>query len=390
MKSVQGKLTKLFLEFAKSEQVSGFILILCAIVSITIANSLFGKNYLDFWHTQAGFETNAIHLKYSVEYWINDGFMAIFFLLVGLEIKRELYAGELSDLKKASLPVVAAIGGMAMPALLHFLFNHGTATQAGIGIPMATDIAFALGALSLLGEKVPVSLKIFLAALAIIDDLGAIIVIALFYARDLSIVYLMLALGIFTGMLILNRLNVCRLFPYLILGFGMWYFLLNCGVHPTLAGILLAFAVPFARGDEESPSYRLQHFLHKPVAFIILPIFALANTAIVLESAWPEGLMTSNSLGIFTGLLLGKPLGIVLFSLVAVRTGLSQLPGELSWRHLVGAGFLGGIGFTMSIFITILAFDQPEIITSSKIAILLTSLLAGATGFLVLNRRSSA
>ena len=382
------KLTKLFIEFFESEQVSGIILILCTVTSIVIANSYFGKDYLDFWHTKIGFEIGGIALKYSLEHCINDGLMAIFFLLIGLEIERELYIGELSDLKNSTLPVIAAIGGMATPALLHFLLNRGTETQAGVGIPMATDIAFALGVLALLGSRVPISLKIFLAALAIIDDLGAIIIIALFYVRDFSLLYLVLALVIFTGLLILNRLGVHRLPLYLILGFFMWYFMLKSGIHATIAGVLLAFAIPFARGDEESPSYKLQHFIHKPVAFIIMPLFALANTGIALTGSWIDGLATSNSLGIFIGLFFGKPLGIALFSVLAVKLGLSQLPSDVSWRHIIGAGFLGGIGFTMSIFITLLAFGNPEIIQSSKISILLGSFVSGTVGFLILNRQT--
>ena len=379
-------LTKLFREFLESEQVAGVILILCTLTAIVIANSPFGYAFLDLWHSPIGFELGDIDLKYSVEHWINDGLMAIFFFLIGLEIERELYVGELSDLKNASLPIFAALGGMAIPALLHFLLNWGTATQGGIGIPMATDIAFALGVLSLLGNKVPVALKIFLTALAIIDDLGAIIVIALFYVHDFSLLYLVLALGIFVGLLILNRLRVHRLLFYLIPGLIMWYFMLKSGIHATLAGVLLAFSIPFAHGDEGSPSYKVQHCLHKPVAFIIMPLFALANTGIILSGNWLESLTTSNSLGILVGLLLGKPLGIVLFTLAAVKLRISQLPTDVAWRHIVGAGFLGGIGFTMSIFIALLAFSNPDIIQSAKMSILLSSLLAGATGFVMLNR----
>jgi len=380
------KLTKLFLEFFESEQASGIILILCIVASIFIANSYFGKNYSDFWYTKIGFEVGGIALKYSVKHWMNDGLMAIFFLLIGLEIERELYIGELSNLKNASLPVVAAIGGMATPALFHFLLNRGTETQAGIGIPIATDIAFALGVLALLGNKIPISLKIFLTALAIIDDLGAIVVIALFYVGNFSLLYLVLALGIFAGLLIFNRLGIHQLPFYLIPGFVMWYFMLKSGIHATLAGVLLAFAIPFAHGDEKSPSYKLQHFLHRPVAFIIMPLFALANTGIALTGNWIRGLATSNSLGIFVGLFFGKPLGIVLFSVLAVKSGLSQLPSDVFWRHIIGAGFLGGIGFTMSVFIMLLAFGNPEIVQSSKISILLGSLLAGTVGYLILNK----
>jgi len=385
------QLTKLFVEFFETEQASGVILIPCTITSIAIANSYFGAGYLDFWHTKVGIEIgDTISLKYSLEHWINDGLMAIFFLLIGLEIERELYIGELSNPKSASLPIVAAVGGMATPALLHFLLNRGTETQEGIGIPMATDIAFALGVLALLGNRVPISLKVFLTALAIIDDLGAIVVIALFYASDFSLLYLVLALGMFAGLLMLNRLGVHRLPFYIVPGFIMWYFMLKSGVHATIAGVLLAFAIPFGRGDEQSPSYKLQHFLHKPVAFIIMPLFALANTGIALAGNWLEGLATSNSLGIFAGLFFGKPLGIVLFSLLAVKLSLSQLPSDVFLKHIIGAGFLGGIGFTMSIFITLLAFSNPEIVQSSKISILVSSLLAGTVGFLILNRQTAS
>ena len=383
------KLTKLFMEFFYSEQSSGVILILCTLTAIVIANSPFGKGFLDFWHMKLGFETGGVALNQSLEHWVNDGLMAIFFLLIGLEIEREIYVGELSDLKSASLPIVAAIGGMAMPALLYFLLNRGTETQGGIGIPMATDIAFALGVLALLGSKIPSSLKVFLTALAIIDDLGAILIIALFYVGDFSFLYLMLALMVFAGLLILNRLRVHGLPFYLIPGILMWYFMLQSGVHATLAGVLLAFALPFGDGSEKSPSYKLQHFLHKPVAFGIMPVFALANTGITFSGRWFENLAAPNSLGVLAGLFFGKPLGIFLFGFLAVKTRLSQLPGSVSWKHIIGAGFLGGIGFTMSIFITLLAFSDSEIIQSTKISILLSSVLAGVTGYLILSRQRS-
>jgi NhaA family Na+:H+ antiporter len=381
------RLTKLFKEFFRSEQSSGVILILCTFASIVIANSSLGKVYLEFWHRKVGFEAGGLLLTQSVEHWINDGLMAIFFLLIGLEIERELYAGELSSLKKASLPMLAAVGGMAFPALFHFLFNRGTEFQDGIGIPMATDIAFALGVLALLGRRIPASLKIFLAALAIVDDLGAIAIIALFYTNDLSILYLALALGVFAALLVLNRLKVHPLWVYLIPGVLMWYFMLQSGIHATVAGVLLAFALPFGDGGENSPSYKLQHVLHKPVALFIVPLFALANTGIVFGEGWVEGLASSNSIGIFTGLFLGKPAGIVLLSLLAIRLGWSRLPAGVSWRHILGAGFLGGIGFTMSIFITLLAFTDPGIIQASKASVLLTSFVSGVTGYILLSRR---
>jgi NhaA family Na+:H+ antiporter len=382
------KLTKLFTDFFESEQSSGIVLILCTVVSLGIANSMLGPGYLELGHAKIGFDAGVIHLKYSLEHWINDGLMAIFFLLIGLEIEREIYVGELSDWENASLPIFAAMGGMLTPALIHFLLNRGTETQSGFGVPMATDIAFALGVLALLRSRIPASLKVFLTALAIIDDLGAILVIAVFYVGNFSLVYLVLSLSIFAGLLILNRLGVTRLAWYLIPGLLMWYFMLQSGVHATLAGVLLAFAIPFGDGSEESPSYKLQHFLHKPVAFLILPLFALANTGITFDKRWLEGLSTSNSLGIFAGLILGKPLGISLFSFAAIKAGVSKLPGDVVWKHILGAGFLGGIGFTMSIFITLLAFSKPELVQSSKIAILLGSLVSGFIGFLILSKTS--
>ena len=387
IRPVNRRLTKLFTEFFESEKSSGVILILCTLIAITIANSPFGRSYIDFWHLKLGWES--LDLNQSLEHWVNDGLMAIFFLLIGLEIEREIYIGELSDLKSASLPIIAAIGGMALPALFYLLFNWGTETQNGIGVPMATDIAFALGVLALLGKRVPASLKVFLTALAIIDDLGAILVIAIFYVGDFSFLYLMLALGLYGLLLILNRLGIHGLPFYLIPGVLMWYFMLRSGVHATLAGVLLAFALPFGDGSEKSPSYKLQHFLHKPVAFGIMPVFALANTGIPLSGRWFENLATPNSLGVFAGLFFGKPLGIFLASFLAVKARISQLSGGLAWGHILGAGFLGGIGFTMSIFITLLAFSAPEIVQGTKISILLSSLLAGITGFLILRWQTS-
>lgn len=381
------RLTRLFKEFFDSEQSSSIVLILCTLASLLAANSPIGASYIEFWHRHVGFEAGGVHLKYSLEYWINDGLMAVFFLLIGLEIERELYGGELSNLKNASLPLLAAAGGMAFPALFHFLFNRGTEFQNGVGIPMATDIAFALGVLALLGSKIPASLKVFLAALAIVDDLGAIAVIALFYTTDLSLLYLVLALGVYVGLIVLNRLKVNRLWAYLIPGVFMWYFMLRSGVHATVAGVLLAFALPYGDGSENSLSYKVQHFLHKPVAFFIVPLFALVNTSIALGEGWVAGLQTSNSLGIFMGLFIGKPLGIIALSLLAIRMGWSRLPTGVLWRHIIGAGFLGGIGFTMSIFITMLAFTDPHMIQSSKITVLLTSLLSGVIGYLILNKR---
>lgn len=380
--------TKLFNDFFNSEKSSGIILIISTVVSLLLANFLIGESYLDFWHQKAGFTIGSIQLNLSVEHWINDGLMTIFFLLVGLEIERELYAGELSSIKNASLPIVAAIGGMAIPALLHFVFNAGTATQSGFGIPMATDIAFALGVLSLAGKGVPLALKVFLTALAIIDDLGAIMIIAIFYTSELQTTYLLIALGIFAVLLILNRLKVHQLIWYLLGGIIMWYCMLQSGVHATITGVLLAFAIPFGDGKERSPSYLLQHWLHKPVAFIIVPLFAFANTGIIFSGSLSDTLTTNNSLGILAGLIIGKPLGILLLCFIAIKLKLAKLPEGVNWLQLTGAGVLAGIGFTMSIFITLLAFDDAAVIQQSKIAILFSSLVAGVIGFLLVRKSS--
>jgi NhaA family Na+:H+ antiporter len=310
--------------------------------------------------------------------------MAIFFLLIGLELEREIYIGELSSIKNATLPVFGALGGMLIPAGIFLWINFGTPTQNGEGIPMATDIAFAIGILSLLGNRVPTSLKVFLTALAVIDDLGAIIVIAIFYTKTIAFANLVIALGIWGVLLILNRLKVRNLIPYLIGGVFIWYFMLHSGIHATITGVLLAFASPFGKGDKKSSSYILQDFLHKPVAYIILPLFALANTCITVGSNWTSGLGHENSLGIIIGLVVGKPLGIILFSLLGVSLGLCALPNDLKWKNIFGVGLLGGIGFTMSIFTTLLAFDDAEVINNSKIAILIASLIAGSIGFGVL------
>jgi NhaA family Na+:H+ antiporter len=274
---------------------------------------------------------------------------------------------------------------MVVPAGLHYLFNGGTATQGGAGIPMATDIAFALAALSLLGSRVPVSLKVFLTALAVIDDLGAILVIAFFYTDSLAWTHLLMALSVFGVLLILNRLKVRNLIPYLVGGVVMWYFMLNSGIHATISGVLLAFAIPFGNGDEKSTSYILQQKLHRPVAFVILPLFALANTCVAIPNDWFQALSTPNSLGILLGLVVGKPVGIFLFSLLATQLKLSTLPGDLKWKHIFGVGMLGGIGFTMSIFVTLLAFNDPSFIDNSKIAVMISSAVAGLGGYVWLN-----
>lgn len=377
-------LTTLFKEFFKSEKASGFILVGCTLISLVVANSPIGDSYLQLLHTKMNLSFLKIDLDHSIEYWINDGLMAIFFLLVGLEIKRELYIGELSSFKNAILPVLAAIGGMVVPAFIHLCFNYGTETQPGFGIPMATDIAFALGILSLAGNRVPVSLKVFLAALAIIDDLGAIVVIAVFYTDGFAVTYFLFAAGIFFLLLMLNKLKVTSLIVYIIGGVIAWYCMSKSGVHPTIAGVLLAFALPFNKTVIKNPSFRLQHFLHKPVAFFILPVFALANTALILPANIPGYLATNNSLGIIIGLLAGKLIGILLVCYIAVKMGMANLPALATWQHMTGIALLAGIGFTMSIFITNLAFDSAQIITGSRMSILLASVIAAFAGLAVL------
>lgn len=378
MTSIQRRLSKTFTRFFNSSKSTGILLITCTLLSLLIANSQYGDSYTGFWHTKLG--------GLSIEHWVNDGLMAIFFLLIGLELERELYSGELSDFRNALLPIVAAVGGIAVPALIHYSFNAGTPTQEGLGIPMATDIAFALGVLALLGSRIPGTLKVFLTALAVMDDLGAIIVIALFYTAELATNYLLGALAVFGMLIMLNRVfRVMALWPYIIGGILMWFLMLQSGVHATIAGVLLAFAIPYStkEDDEVSPSHKLEHFLHHPVAFLILPIFALANTGIIIGSGWAQDILSANSLGIFAGLVIGKPLGITLISFLAVALGLCRFPLDLNWKHIFGAGLLGGIGFTMSIFITNLAFPgAPNEINASKLAILLASLTAGILGFL--------
>ncbi len=367
-------LTKLFSDFTNSERAGGMVLIICTAVSLFLANSGVGQSYMHMWHIE--------FLNKPIEFWINDGLMTVFFLLVGLEIEREVYIGELADIKKSLLPIIAAIGGMLVPALIHFMFNKGNNTQSGFGIPMATDIAFSLAVLSLLGKRVPMSLKIFLTALAIIDDLGAIVVIALFYSKGFSLLYFGLAISIFGILLLLNRFNVYRLWIYLLLGMIMWFFMYRSGIHATITGVLLAFVLPFGKGDERSVSHVLQHRLHLPVAFIILPLFALANTAIFIPASVVNDLSSKNSFGIIFGLLLGKPIGIFCFSYLGILMGWCALSDDIKKQHLLWTGFLGGIGFTMSIFITLLAFNEAALMNVSKIAIIIGSVVAAVIGFL--------
>jgi Na+:H+ antiporter, NhaA family len=369
-------MVSLFKEFFKTEKASGLILIACTGLSLVLANSALAGSYLALWQVTV--------FGNPLVYWINDGMMTVFFLLVGLEIEREAYVGELSQPRKALLPVIAAVGGMIVPAMVHFGLNAGTIAQPGMGIPMATDIAFALGVLSLLGNRVPLSLKIFLTALAIIDDLGAILVIAVFYSGGLSMMNLVVAGCIILILLSCNRLGVNSLWVYLVGGILLWHFVHQSGIHATISGVILAFLIPFRKGDGRSPSYRLQHVLHYPVAFLILPLFALANTCLPMSAGWYRDLFHPNSIGIGLGLILGKPIGITALCALGVWAKWINLPDDLEWKQLASVAALGGIGFTMSIFITLLAFEDPAIVQQSKIAILVASLVAGLLGYLLL------
>lgn len=374
-----------FPDFLKHESAGGIILFFCVIISLLIANSPLGAGFNNLLDTQLGFNTESIHLKYSVALWINDGLMAIFFLLVGLEIKRELVEGELASPKKAALPILCAIGGAVIPAGIYLYFNNGTDTAHGWGIPMATDIAFALAVITALGKRVPLSLKIFLAALAIVDDLLAILVIALFYSAELDVVSLAYGGAVFLLLIAFNRFGVKNIAFYLIPGVFMWYFIHHSGIHATVAGVLTALTLPTTPGAEESPLERLEHALVKPVNFIIIPIFALANTNIRFEDGMVDGLFSNLGMGIVLGLLIGKPVGIFLTSWLSVKSNLCQLPEGANWTQIIGVGLLAGIGFTMSIFIALLSFVEPEQVAVAKFSILTASALSGALGFLLLN-----
>ncbi|AZA57921.1 MULTISPECIES: Na+/H+ antiporter NhaA [Chryseobacterium] len=378
-------LTQYFKKFFSSNQASGIILIFCVAASLIIANTSAAESFQAFLDKELG--TDIFHLRYPVTIWINDGLMAIFFLLVGLEIKRELVEGELSSFKNASLPIFAAMGGMLVPAVIYAMLNYGTPYSNGWGIPMATDIAFSLAIISLLGNKIPNSIKIFLAALAIVDDLGAILVIAIFYTDQIHWMYLLLSVGTAALLFLLNFLKVTKIIFYLIPGLFLWYFLHHSGIHATIAGVLLAFSIPTNVSDIEiSPLEKLEHQLHYPVSFLIMPVFALANTNITFTNEMISGVTSTLGIGIILGLVLGKLLGINLFSLLAIRLKLSSLPHNSTWKQMIGVGLLAGIGFTMSIFIALLSFkNEIEIQNEAKFAILIASFIAAVSGYLLLN-----
>lgn len=379
------RLTTLFKEFFQSQQSAGTLLILATAISLLLANSAWGPSYIAFWGQKIGISSHQFHLEHSITEWINDALMTIFFLLVGLEIERELYIGELSDRKRAMLPMMGALGGMVMPALIYLIFNFNhPSTISGAGIPTATDIAFAIAIMGLLGDRVPTALKVFLTALAIIDDLGAIVVIALFYGGGFNGLYLILSALIIAILYFLNKRENENGWLFLILGISLWFCMLHSGIHATLSGVILAFALPFKSGKPQTLSYRVEHSIQWPVSYIILPLFALSNTAIAI----PEDISTlvSNpaSIGIFFGLVVGKPLGIVLASLLAVKLGVASLSSNINFKKLFGAGILGGIGFTMAIFVDNLAFTDSALIDLGKVSILIASSVCALVGYSLL------
>jgi NhaA family Na+:H+ antiporter len=382
---------KVLREFYERESSTGILLIAVTIAALVLKNSALSGAYDGFLHTPVEIRFGALQIAKPLLLWINDGLMAAFFLLVGLEVKRELLRGSLSSWSQAALPVIGALGGMVVPALLYVGFNFREPQALhGWAIPTATDIAFALGILSLLGSRVPPSLKIFLLALAIMDDLGAIVIIALFYTADLSLVSIAVAAGALVALFLLNRAGVVRRAAYILLGVVLWVSVLKSGVHATLAGVALAFMIPLdatADGDDHSLSVKLEHDLHPWVSFMILPLFAFVNAGIDLRGLSLGMLVTPVPLGIMLGLFVGKQAGVFLFSWVAIRLKLAALPVGSSWLHLYGIALMTGIGFTMSFFIDSLAFvDETAYAYADKLAIMIGSLLSGIAGYLVLLR----
>lgn len=424
------KIVKPFQEFIQTEASGGILLLICTVIALIWANTSFSDSYFHLWHTKISIFINNAGLDYTLHHWINDGLMAIFFFVVGLEIKRELLVGELSSFKKASLPVAAALGGMLFPAGIYLLFNAGGKGSTGWGIPMATDIAFVIGIMAIIGSKVPVTLKVFVTALAIADDIGAILVIAIFYTSQISFISLAVAGGFMVILIITNLLGIRNLLIYTILGIGLWLAFLMSGVHATVAGVLLAFTIPsssrinskeyFEKNsdllhkfdkvrdrdvniltNEERQMYiheiennskrilpplqRFEHGLAPWVSFVIMPLFALANAGVSLGEGLVKSLLDSVSIGIIAGLFIGKQAGIFLFSWFSIKLGLSTKPDGINWKSLYGGGVLAGIGFTMSLFITNLAFTENELIETAKVGILLASLISAVAGFTILS-----
>lgn len=416
-----------FQRFLRIQSSGGIVLMGATLIALIWANSPFGHLYKELWETHISIKIGSFELEHSILHWINDGLMAIFFFVVGLEIKREILVGELSTFKKASLPIAAAIGGMIFPAVIYTLLNVSEEAKAGWGIPMATDIAFSLGVLSLLGNRVPLSLKIFLVAFAIADDLGAVTIIALFYSHDIHINYLLIGLGLLLMLFVFNRIPIRSYHPYMLVGWIIWYMFLEAGVHPTIAGVLIAFSIPANRKIKlsvfrnriehnlvqfcddrshdpvtlthkqlaaidnieveikkvQSPLQELEHNLNGFVTFIVMPIFALTNAGVTFKGG-DVGFINPLSMDIELSLILGKVSGIFLFTWLSVKTGIAELPANVKWVHILGLGFLGGMGFTMSLFISNLAFGAEALLNPAKIGILVGSFIAGVTGYIVL------
>jgi NhaA family Na+:H+ antiporter len=383
---VTSRLLDPFQRFFQSEAAGGIVLLACTAVALAWANSPWAGSYQAILHHSAIVGPSGLQLELNVHEWINDGLMAIFFFLVGLEIKREMLIGELASVRRAALPIAGALGGMSIPAAIYALINSNGPGARGWGIPMATDIAFALGVLALLGPRVPVALKVFLAAVAIVDDIGAVLVIAIFYTASIAMQFLAGAAIVVALLIVLNLAGVQRSLPYLLLGVVLWITVLLSGIHATVAGVLLAMTIPASapNADESSLLERLEQALHAPVAFAIVPLFALANAGVRLGGASSAGIATTVLSGVAIGLVIGKPLGITLASWLAVRSRLASLPDGVSWRQLQGVSWLGGIGFTMSLFVAALAFADDALLSSAKLGVLLASAVAAFMGWLML------
>lgn len=425
------KFLRPFQAFFHAEASGGIMLLICTIIALIWANTPFAESYFDLWHTSAALQVGEFNLSYSLHHWINDGLMAIFFFVVGLEIKRELLVGELSSGQKAALPVAGALGGMIFPALIFILFNAGTEGESGWGIPMATDIAFVIGILALLGSRVPIALKIFVIALAIADDIGAVLVIAIFYTSDISFISLLVAAGFIIVLIVANTTGIKNLMIYSILGLGLWISFLFSGVHATVAGVILAFTIPatsrinskefmdegvrllknFDDAGEEvestftnedrlivaqafeanskkvmTPLSRFETSLHPWVSFFIMPLFALANAGVSIGGDFLNSLLNPISIGIVAGLFAGKQLGIFLFAWAAIKLKIAVKPAGVSWKKIYSAGVLAGIGFTMSLFIANLAYAEASLLNISKVGILTASLISGITGYIFLKK----
>lgn len=423
------RIGKAFQDFLHKETSGGIILLFFTAFALVWANSPFAHTYDQLWHSHAGFHIGPFSMSKSLLHWINDGLMAVFFFVVGLEIKREIVTGELSSPKKAMLPIAAAIGGMIVPAIIYFSINNGGPGKPGWGIPMATDIAFAIGILALLGKRVPVSVKIFLTALAIVDDLGAVLVIAIFYTSDISMPALGMAVILFLVLVIMSSRNTRSSAPYIIIGLFLWFAMLKSGIHATIAGVLTAITIPATPsvtnqqfrdrcrsvlkklekdihesgtdrsgedsqsvfhelegtcGDFVSPLQRLEHLLHPYVSYLVMPVFALANAGVSLKGTSIDTLVKPVSMGIILGLVFGKQIGVTLFSWLAVKTGLASLSDDMEWKYIYGASWLAGIGFTMSLFVASLAFADAGLLMMSKIGILAASFISAVAGLAIL------